>query len=102
MWASPQREHGVVTATLLHLPLQIETDTHDLDALTARAVRLALGPDRPIDELAIDLCGAAGGDLRLLDAAIARVDRALAAEWSRTGARALAALESARTRLRGR
>ncbi|HEX4905956.1 MAG TPA: hypothetical protein VFU93_10920 [Acidimicrobiales bacterium] len=91
-----------MTATVLHLPLEVESDTHALDALTARAVRLALGPARPIDEMAVELCATARGSIRLLDAAIARVDRALASEWSRTGALALTALEAARTRLRGR
>ena len=91
-----------MTATVLHLPLEVDSDTHDLDALTTRAVRLALEPDRSIDELAGELCAAAHGSARLLDAAIARVDRAVAAEWSRTGARALTALAVARDSLRGR
>ena len=91
-----------MTATVLHLPLEVQTDTHELDALTARAVRMALSPERPMDELAGELCSTAHGSARLLDAAIARVDRALAAEWSKTGARALAELEAARARLRGR
>ena len=91
-----------MTATVLRLPIEVESDTHELDALTARAVRLALGPERPLDELAGELCATAHGSTRLLDAAIARVDRALAAEWSRTAARALAELEAARARLQGR
>ena len=91
-----------MTATVLHLPLEVESDTHELDALTARAVRLALEPERPVDEIAGELCAAAHGSARLLDAAIARVDRALAAEWSRTGTRALTTLEAARDRLRRR
>lgn len=102
LWAGPPREHEGVTATVLHLPLEVETDTHDLDALTTHAVRLALEPERSMDELAGELCAAAHGSARLLDAAIARVDRAVAAEWSRTGTRALTALEAARDRLRGR
>ena len=90
-----------MTATVLRLPIAIDDDTHELDALTARAVRLALEPERTIDETAGELCATARGSMRLLDAAIARVDRALAAEWSRTGARALAGLEAARARLQG-
>ena len=89
-----------MTATVLHLPLEVESDTHQLDALTARAVRLALEPERSLDEQAAALCATARGSVRLLDAAIARVDRAVAAEWSKTGTRALAALHAARTRLR--
>ena len=89
-----------MTATALHLPLDVESDTHELDALTARAVRLALEPERSMDEVAGELCATARGSARLLDAAIARVDRAVAAEWSRTGTRALTMLEAARDRLR--
>lgn len=100
--AAPPPDDGGVTATVLRLPLAVDDDTHDLDALTVRAVRLALEPERPIEELAGELCVTAHGSVRLLEAAIARVDRALAAEWSRTAARALAELEAARDRLQGR
>lgn len=87
-----------MAATVDRLPLQLVSDTHELDALMARAVRLALGPERPIDEVATELWTLAHGSTRMLDAAIGRVDRALAGEWSRTGARALASLHAARQR----
>lgn len=85
-----------MTATVLRLDLGVDEDTHDLDALTARAVRLALWPHRTVADVAADLVVAAHGDVHLLDAAIARLDRALAEEWSKTGTTALAELEAAR------
>lgn len=86
-----------MTATVV--PLFVEDDTHDLDALTTRAVRLALRPELDVHQAAAELAAAAHGSRRLLSAAIARVDRALASEWSSVAARAAEELRAARARL---
>lgn len=93
------RHHEPVTATALALPLELAPEHHEVDALMAHAVRLALWPERSVDEAAAELCAAAGGRDALLRAAIARIDRALAIEWSRAGSLALTELEAARARL---
>jgi hypothetical protein len=85
-----------MTATALQLDLDVDDDNRELDALTTRAIRLALWPHRSVDDVAADLVVAAHNDVHLLDAAIARIDRALAVEWSRTGTTALVELETAR------
>ena len=91
-----------MSAATPRLPLDVdaERDTRTLDALTARAIRLALLP-RPDDEVAAELCALARGSTRVLDAAIARLERALDEEESRTVGRAVAALGVARARAVG-
>ena len=85
-----------MTAAVLRLPIDVDRrDARALDALTARAIRLALVP-RPDDVVAAELCAVARRSTRLLDAAIARLERALAEEQSHTVTRAVADLRVAR------
>jgi hypothetical protein len=59
-----------------------------LDAVTARALRLALAPDFDLEEAAGELLAAAGGSWPLLNAVLIRFDRALSLRWSEVEARA--------------
>lgn len=81
------------------LPLPLDDDRRELDALTARSVRLALWPEVDVADAATELVRVAHGSRGLLSAAIARVDRAVATEWSSVGARAADELRAARARL---
>jgi hypothetical protein len=91
-----------VATTARRLPVDIaDGDRRALDALTARAIRLALTPRTP-SEAAPEVAAVANGSPRLLDAAIARLDRALAEEPSTTVTRAIAHLAMARALTDGR
>jgi len=96
------RDDDAVATTALRLPVEIgNANRRALDALTARAIRLALTA-RNLGDAASELATMANGSTRLIDAAIARLDRALSAEPSMTVSRAIADLEMARAQLDGR
>jgi hypothetical protein len=79
--------------------LRAATPARPLDALTVRALRLALRLHVPPEEAARQLADAAGRDPRIIDAGLARAERVLADEWSSVGARVVAELRLARDRL---
>lgn len=92
-----------MTTTTLRLPIDVghDVDRRTLNALTARAIRLALDA-RPRDTVVAELCAVAHRSPRLLDAAIGRLERALAEQHSRTVTRAVTDLKAARASLQER
>lgn len=88
-----------MVATPAPLPLDITEDHRSVDRVSARALRLALLPSEE-EHAAADLVRVAGGRRRPLVLALARVERALAAEPSAVVEVAAGHLRRAITRLR--
>lgn len=80
----------------LRLPLDTPRTDSGVDVVTARALRLALWSDVPVRAAAEELRRTADEDATVLAAALARVERALAAQWSDIAARAAIELRAAR------
>lgn len=83
-------------AQILRFPIADHPDQHEVEALLARAIRLALSPTVAVDSAATELVEAAHHDRRLLTLALRRTERALALEWSNVVARAVDELRAAR------